>query len=89
MAEAQAEHRQGLERVVVHGQDKRANRGQIFGFVLALVGFLIGGWLVQGGHDWAGVSVMGADLASIVGLFVYGRHTQRRELTAKRRSQKK
>lgn len=84
MAEQQAAHRQHLERTLLLGQDKRANRGQLLGFFIALAVLGLGGFLVLSGHDWAGGTVMAVDVVGLAGIFVYSRLEQGRDLAQQR-----
>jgi hypothetical protein len=55
-------------------------RGQIFGLIIALTGILSGAICVAlaptAGHAWAGAGISGGSLATLVGIFVYGRKTR-------------
>ncbi|HJV73132.1 MAG TPA: hypothetical protein VJ654_02835 [Noviherbaspirillum sp.] len=44
--------------------------GVVAGAFVAVFGFLIGGYLVLQGHDWAGVGICGTTLVSIVSVLV-------------------
>lgn len=82
--EKQSEHRQSLESKVVNGNQTDQRIGMVIGGILAL-SFLSGGVYVAVSVDaWAGASIVGANLASIVGVFVYGKHAQAKKLEAER-----
>lgn len=74
----QSEHRMELEKLVITGDDKRANRGQYFGLLIALVFCGAGVWLVYLGHDAAGTTIATAAVVGLVTAFVTG-STQRKE----------
>lgn len=79
MAENQSGHRIRLEGVVVNGDSRRAYLGLSAGFLVALTVIGCGTFLIYTGHDWAGASLVGLDLASFVGVFVYGTKVRRDE----------
>jgi uncharacterized membrane protein len=81
--ENQTQHRQGLERTVIGGGEARANRGQWMGFGLANLVLALGTTMIFSGHDGAGAAIISVDLVGLVGVFVYGRQSQRREREAK------
>jgi uncharacterized membrane protein len=83
MAESQATHRQELEKTVVGGAHRRSWWGLWLGFVIAVVVFVLGTIMVMTGHDAAGATVMTIDVATLAGVFVFGRIDQRRERVAK------
>lgn len=79
MAERQADHRQFLEKTVVSGDSKRAFCGLFVGAFVALC--VLGGavFLIHDGHDAAGATIAGLDVASLVSVFVYGSISRRSE----------
>lgn len=84
MAEAQEQHRLAIERTKVDTDAYSQKRGLSYGLIVALAGLIIGGVLIYLGHDTAGAVIAGAPLASMVGIFVYGRTAQGRERAAQR-----
>lgn len=79
MAEAQSAHRQELEKAVVQGNIADAKRGQNYAFILGLVAIAGGIGLIAFGRPVEGlVSVIGA-LATLAGVFIWGRSQQRQE----------
>lgn len=83
MAEKQQDHRQGLERKVVTANTRSQSHGLIAGFIVAMT--VVGGgiWLAAHGEDLAGLAAIITALASLVGVFVYGRNKQNQELKDK------
>lgn len=79
MAEEQQRHRHHLERIAVEGGSRRAWWGLWLGFAISLVVLALGTVIILTGHQWTGASVMGIDVVALAGVFVYGRHDQRRE----------
>lgn len=66
----EAAHRRAVEMEIVVRENRRADRGQIIGAVVFILGLLIGGGLVALGHDVAGATIVGADLVSGAAIFV-------------------
>jgi uncharacterized membrane protein len=83
MAEDQSRHRQGLEKTVVNGNVQSETRGQWMGLIICLA--IVGGgiFLAHEGRPVLGGGLVGADLVALVGLFIYGKNRQGRELQNK------
>ena len=79
MAEVQANHRMQLEKTVVTGDTRRSNAGLAAGFVVALGGLAASFFMVDRGHEVAGIVVGGLDLGTLVGAFIYGTISSRQE----------
>ncbi len=60
--------------------------GLILAFVLSLVTIVLGGFLIYNDKSLEGFGLVLADLVALVGVFIYGKHTQREELKASRDS---
>ena len=86
MAEQQSSHRIKLESTVITGDNKRANWGLATGFTIGIAIIFLSFVLVLKGHDVPGTIFGTADLAGLIGLFVYGRNARQKELS--RRDQK-
>jgi len=83
MAEQQATHRQNLEKLVVESNTGIQKWGLVCAFVIALSAIVGGVLLSLKGMSGAGLaSIIGA-LAALVGVFVYGKSAQRKELREK------
>jgi uncharacterized membrane protein len=89
MAENQQTHRQDLERTVVHGNVASEKRGQWMGLTIATLVLACGVFLVATGHPISGSTISIADVASLAGVFVYGKRAQRQELDRKKEPFKK
>ena len=76
---AQTHHRMGLEQVVVRGDNKRADRGQVFALYVALFFGSIGGGLVYLGHDAAGTTIATSAVVGLVTAFIKGADSRRAE----------
>ena len=79
MAERQSEHRIQIDKMVITGGSKRSYLGLVAGFALSAM--VVGGgiYLIATGHDWAGASLVGLNLAGLAGVFVYGSKSSRDE----------
>jgi len=69
---AESRHRRHIEREIVSGETRRAERGQVFALVVMLVGLSFSALLIQGDHDWAGGIIGGIDLLGMAALFLTG-----------------
>jgi hypothetical protein len=86
---AESRHRRHLERQIVTGENRRADRGQVFALVIILVGLTISALLIQGGHDVAGGFIGGLDLLGMAALFLTGAAALREHEPAKKPEKKK
>lgn len=75
----QAEHRMELEKIVVKGDNARANRGQWFAMIIAVVFCGAGTWLVNGGHDAAGGAIATGSVVGLVTVFITGASQRKAE----------
>lgn len=82
--EKESEHRQAMENKIVDAQIEHQRldmaafrRGQVFAFTIAVVGLIgssIGVYHAHStGQAWAAASIGGVSLATLVGVFIYGR----------------
>jgi len=85
MVEQQQEHRHDLEKKVVYANERRAHIGQSLAFGIAILGIVAGVYLTMNDKSAEGLASIITPLATIAGIFVYGRITQRKELAAKDR----
>jgi uncharacterized membrane protein len=79
MVEVQASHRIELEK----GEDRRADRGLLSGFVIGVLMMCLSFVLVMKGHDIAGTIFGTVDLLGLIGTSVYGRAAKMKELQSR------
>jgi uncharacterized membrane protein len=85
MAETQSDHRQKLESKVVSGEVVKSYLGMACGFVVAIAGMSIGGFLLNEGHTIGGSIFAGVPLTGLVTVFVVGATQRRKERETKAR----
>jgi uncharacterized membrane protein len=85
MAEAQATHRMEMESRALAGEQRRSERGLYAAFGVSILSLVAGTWMVLANHEVAGLTVLGANLTTLAGLFIYG--TERRRSERKERRQ--
>jgi uncharacterized membrane protein len=83
MAESQHSHRQGLEKHVIHSNVSAQRLGTVLGFIVAMTVVIGGMYLVHEGKSGEGLAAILTALASLVGVFLYSKHEQQRELAKK------
>jgi uncharacterized membrane protein len=83
MAEDQAQHRQAIETRALGAKIANERLGQWMGYSLALVAVGSSIWLMSIDRFGSGATLFGSTLVSLVGLFLYGRVQQRRQLEDK------
>lgn len=80
MAEQEAEQRRALVASLVSADVSRARWGLWVGAFVALVAIVAATVMALAGHPWPGTVVIAVDLASVVGVFVYGTWFREREV---------
>ena len=75
----QANHRMSLETVVIQGDSRRADWGVVAGFALTVMILAISLYLITRGYVWPGISFASLDLVGLIGVFIYGTNSRRRE----------
>ena len=76
MAEAQSQHRRQMEAQIISEELKQSRRGQIFGFVLALVGLGLSTLLAILGHTIVASIIGGSTIIGLAVVFVVGKKRQ-------------
>lgn len=79
MAEAQAAHRQQIEKAVVNQEIAASKLGQRGALIVAVVGIAAGSFIAWLGQTVAGTGVIGGTIAAIVTAYVTGTLSRRRE----------
>lgn len=87
--EEQGRHRRNLETIVITGDDRREDKGQIFGFILCMTVLIGGIVLLALGISIAGYISLIAGLGIPAGLFVYKKIEAKQELKKKRKAVEK
>lgn len=77
--EKQVEHRIELEKTVIKADVKKQTLGQIFAFIITMVITIAGVVLLLCDKRIEGLTSIIVALASLVGVFVYGVRSQRKE----------
>ena len=73
------QHRQEIERVVVRGNDRRADRGQLLAWVFAVLALTCGFVLIMTDRSSYGIAVVVTAVAPLVGVNLIGRYVAQRE----------
>lgn len=79
LMEEQARHRMHLEKTVIEGDNRRANWGVVIGAAVAVLGLVLSFIMVMSGFGIYGTIIGVLDLATLVGVFVYGTNSRRKE----------
>lgn len=88
MAESQMKHRQQLENRVISTNVRLAYLGLVSGFVLGSGGLAAAVYLIRLGRELGGGAAFISSLATLAGLFIYGRRKQQRDLDERLRQGK-
>jgi uncharacterized membrane protein len=83
MAETQHKHRLEIETNVVNSNIAAQKRGTILGFIVAMTAILGGVFLVYIGKEASGLASIVTALVGLVGVFVYGKNEQKKDLAKK------
>ena len=79
MAEGQADHRAEMETEALRQEGQRSWMGLVFGAILALSFVVLGLVAVLVDRPWFAVAFAAFPLPAILGAFVYGTRSRRRE----------
>lgn len=83
MAETQQGHRQNLEKTVIGSNATTQKLGLAAAFVIAMTAIGGGIWLASKGMSGSGLTAIISALAALVGVFIYGKAEQKKELKEK------
>ena len=84
MAERQAEHRQDIEKVVIASKSRSETLGVVFAGLIGLSAIVGGVFLIAIGRGIEGLAAIITAIGSLVGTFVYGTRSEKKELAEKR-----
>lgn len=70
MAEKQQDHRMEMEATIVKEDIALSKRGQVLGFILAILFGAIAAWLGFEGHDWLAGIIATAVIVALAAIFV-------------------
>jgi uncharacterized membrane protein len=79
----QSNHRMDLEKTVITGDNKRADKGQTISGILAALGIVVGGVLSFMGKDVAGLSLIIGSLGTLLTAFYGGAIIRKNERVEK------
>jgi len=79
----QSRHRMALEKVIIEGDNKRANWGLAAATIIALTFLGASVYLISHGSGVEGTVLGTIDLTALVSVFIYGNTSRRRERTEK------
>jgi len=83
MAEKQATHRQQIEKTVIESNAFTQKVAPFLGFIITMTAVGGGTELILKGKDVYGLAAIVTALASLAGVFIYGKKKQRKELDEK------
>ena len=79
MAESQSRHRQELESKVIESDIKNSRLGLHYGLIIGLAAVIGGTICITSGYEVGGSIIGGTGLTGLVGVFVYGSRSKRKE----------
>lgn len=79
MAEDQSIHRRSLEKKVIISGIENSKKGLIFGLLIGLIGFGVVAYCAFLGFQFLAGVIAALDLASLVGVFIYGSRQKKEE----------
>ena len=85
MAEQQASHRQSIEKTVIDSKSKAEILGVIFAGLIGLSAIVGGFVLIYIGRSGEGIAAIITSLASLIGAYLYGTHSERAEREEKQK----
>lgn len=84
MAEQQSEHRQRLELIAVSSGAWNSKWGLVAGWTIGMTSVIGGVWIISIGMSAEGLATIITALGALVGVFIYGKRSTRKELERKR-----
>lgn len=83
MAEMQSSHRQDIEKKVVASKTGDSRIGLYLAFIVVVISFIGGMFLIAFGKGPAGLTIMAGVLVALVSVFIYGSRNQSKERVEK------
>ncbi|GMT42189.1 MAG: hypothetical protein IEMM0002_0600 [bacterium] len=83
MSESQSKHRHYLEKMVVWHNEIKSYLGMLCGTIITLTAIVGGIYLIINGYSSQGLASIITSLAGLVGIFIYGKKRQAKELKDK------
>ncbi len=80
----QSEHRRSLEKLKISSDAEAVPRGTYCGLAIGLASIAATCFMTWMGHPWQATVFGTGGIAGLVGVFVYGKHSQQQNLQAKR-----
>lgn len=77
MAEAQAKHRQEIEKTMAFNDILNSRRGLIFAFIIVMSTIIAGTSLIYFGREASGLATIITPIVAVAGLFVYRQITRK------------
>lgn len=74
MTESQVAHRHSIENKIVDGNIKTEKLGMIIAFIIVLVGFGVGTFLIYNEREASGMASILTPLVSIIAVFAYNKY---------------
>ncbi|MCI1277617.1 MAG: DUF2335 domain-containing protein [Nitrospira sp.] len=76
IAEGEASHQRGMEQLAVQRTFDERRLGQIFGFLMGVMGLSVAAFLAHYGHEVTASVIGGTTVVGLVTVFVFGRSTK-------------
>lgn len=85
MAESQIAHRQSLEQISVTANAELAKLGIFSAVIISVAVIIAGAYIVSCGQSLEGLAAIVGALVSLVGVFIYGKESNKKELREKQK----
>ncbi len=85
MAENQSKHRQDIEKITVKTNARNSTIGVIIGGLIGISAIFGGVYIITSGYQISGYATMLTPLAGLVGVFIYGKRSNKEELIEKQK----
>lgn len=85
MAEGQSKHRQEIEKEVIRTNGRNSTLGVCIGGIVAVLAIICGTYIIESGNEISGYVTMFVPLSALIGVFVYGKYANKKELIEKQK----